>query len=366
MNPRLRPWLTRPGLWLVTVPWLALTLLHYVTPAGHPAGHEHAAHLGHAMPPATGWGGIPLHLFHDVYRRLYYWPILAAALLFGTRTALITAALVSVSYLPHVLHRWDELPTQRFDALFEIALYFLTGALVGRLAEAGRRQQAQLLRADQLRAVGELAAGMAHEVRNPLASITGAAERLKRDTIPPAERLELLEIVAKESSRLDGVLNAFLAYARPAPLARAPGDLNAVLRELTLLVDPTAKRRGIRLVLRPDAGLPAVTMDAARITQAVLNLVLNAVQAAPDGSEVEIASRLAGGRVEVRVSDRGAGVAPHIAAAPFTPFATTKPGGTGLGLPTARQIVEAHGGTIVLRAADGAGTQAVIVLPTGD
>ncbi len=363
MNPRLRPWLARPGIWLVTVPWLTLTLLHYVTPAGHGPEHDHAMHAGHLMPPATGWGGIPLHLFHDVYRRLYYWPILAAALLFGTRTALITALLVSVSYLPHVFHRWEELPTQRFDALFEIALYFLTGALVGRLAESGRRQQEALLRADQLRAVGELAAGMAHEVRNPLASITGAAERLKRDALPAPERTELLNIVGREAARLDGVLNDFLAYARPAPLVRAPADVNAVLRELTALVAPTARRRAITLALRPDDGLPPVVMDPARIKQAALNLLLNAIQAAPDGSEVTLASRRAGGRVEIRVTDRGPGVAPEAAAALFTPFATTKPGGTGLGLPMARRIAEAHGGTVTLRPAAGGGTDAVLALP---
>lgn len=361
MNARLRPWLTRPGLGMITVPWLVLTVLHYATPAGH--GPEHA---GHVMPVATGWGGIPLHLFHDIYRRLYYWPILAAALLFGTRTALITALLVAVSYLPHVLHRWDALPTQRFDALFEIALYFLTGALVGRLAESRKRQQEALLRADQLRAVGELAAGMAHEVRNPLASITGAAERLKRDDLAPAERSELLDIVAKESSRLDGVLNDFLGYARPGPLVRAPGDLNEVLRDTAALVAPTARRRAITLAVRPDPALPPVAMDAARIKQAVLNLLLNAVQAAPDGTEVLLESRRDGTRAEVRLTDRGPGLPAGGADAAFTPFVTTKAGGTGLGLPVARQIVEAHGGSVRLVAAAGGGTAAVLVLPAED
>lgn len=360
MKPALRPWLTRPGVWMVTLPWLALTFLHYVTPAGHGPDSPHAGHAGHV---ALGWGGIPLHLFHDLYRRLYYWPILAAALLFGTRIALVTALLVSVSYLPHVLHRWEELPTQRFDALFEIALYFLTGALVGRLAESGKRQREALVRADQLRAVGELAAGMAHEVRNPLASITGAAERLKRDSIDAAERTELLDIVGKEAARLDGVLNDFLAYARPGPLLRAPGDLNALLRETATLVAPTARRRGITLIARPDPALPPVTMDPARIKQAVLNLLLNAVQAAPDGTEVVIESARDGARVCVRITDRGPGLAPEAAATLFTPFATTKAGGTGLGLPVARQILEAHGGTVALHPAGGGGTVAVAALP---
>jgi two-component system sensor histidine kinase HydH len=354
VTPRaLRPWLTPPGLWLVTAPCAALLLLHYLTPAD-----PHAHH-------AAGGPPVPLHLFHDLYRRLSYLPIVTAALLMGARGGLGTAAAVSLAYLPHVWYRWDELPTQRWDAIFEIVLYHAMGGLVGALAEALRRQRDALQQADRLRGAGELAAAMAHEVRNPLASISGAAERLRRGDLPDAERAELLDIVRREADRLEGVVREFLAYARPAPLTRVPTDPLALVRETATLVAATARRRGIDVVVAPEGdGAPAlVAMDPARVKQALLNLLLNAVQASPDGSPVTVAVRSGPGGIEFRVTDRGAGVPPAAAARLFEPFVTTKPGGTGLGLPVARQIAEAHGGRLSLEPAEGGGTTARLALP---
>ncbi len=359
MGGLVRGWLRPPGRWLIVAPWLAITALHYVTPAGH------GAHMGHAMPGMdhAPEAGIPWPVFHDLYRRLYYLPILAAALLSGLRGGLLAATAVSLAYLPHVVHRWAELPTQRQDALFEIVLYFGSGALLGSLAESIRRQREALLHADQLRGAGEMAAGMAHEVRNPLAGITGAAMRLKRDGLPDPERQELLDIIGREGARLEGLLREFLAYARPAPLTRMPADLNAVVGETIALVTSTAARRGVTVAPTLAPGLALTAMDPARVKQALLNLLLNAVQASPDGGAVEVMTRSAGRTVEAVIRDRGSGLAPGGAADPFQPFTTTKPGGTGLGLPIARQIVEAHGGGVTLTAAPGGGTLAVVRLP---
>jgi len=350
MQERLRPWLAPPGLWFITMPWVALTLLHYLTPAHHITGSgEH----------------LDLHLFHDIYRRLYYFPILSAALMFGLRGGLLAAAVVSVAYLPHVIHRWSEIPTQNFDALFEIVLYHGAGALIGSLATTLRRQRETLLRTDQLRGAGELAAGMAHEVRNPLASIKGAAERLHRGTLADGERDELLRILEVESTRLDGVVRVFLLYTRPAPLVQTKADLNAVVNETAALVGPTAQRRGVRIDLKLDPALVSQRMDPAKIKQALLNLLLNAVQASPDGATVTVTTRLAGRRAEVLVQDHGPGLPEEVRRSLFTPFTTTKEGGTGLGLPIARQILEAHGGGITLNGAPEGGTLARVYLPAG-
>jgi signal transduction histidine kinase len=304
-----------------------------------------------------------MHLYHDLYRRLYYLPIVAAALLWGGRGGLAAAAAVSLLYLPHVIQRWAELPTQRYDALFEIALYHVTGYFTGVVAATMRRQREALHRADQLRGAGELAAGMAHEVRNPLAGMTAAAERLRRPDLPPAEREALLRIIEKEGGRLDGVVRDFLAYARPSPLVQAPSDLNEIARETLALVASTAERRSVSLTTELATALPRATLDPAKIKRAALNLVLNAVQAAPAGSAVTITTRAADGTIELLVLDRGPGLPPEARATLFTPFHTTREGGTGLWLPVAKQIIEAHGGSLRLEDAPGGGTLAVAELP---
>lgn len=349
MPDRLRPWLTPPGFWLITLPWATLTLLHYLTPPHLMASGEH----------------VNLHLLHDIYRRLYYFPILSAAMMFGVRGGLLAAAGVSIAYLPHIIHRWSQIPTQNFDALFEIVLYHGAGALIGSLSATLRKQRETLQRTDQLRGAGELAAGMAHEVRNPLASIKGAAERLRRGTPAETERVELLRILEVESVRLDGVVRDFLSYARPAPLVQTEADLNAVVSETAGLVGPTAQKRNVRIELHLDPELVPQHMDPAKIKQALLNLLLNAVQASPDGAPVTITTRRAGRQTEVLVRDLGAGLPEEVQKALFTPFATTKEGGTGLGLPIARQILEAHGGEITLNGVSEGGTLARIVLPAG-
>lgn len=355
MAALLRGWLKPPARWLVVLPWALITCLHYATPAGHAMAGDHA------MPG----GMFPWHVLHDLYRRLYYFPILSAAMLSGLEGGLLAAAAVSLAYLPHVAHRWADLPTQRLDALFEIVLYFGSGALLGSLSTALRRQREALLHADQLRGAGELAAGMAHEVRNPLAGIAGAAERLKRGDLPAAERAELLAIIGSEGQRLEGIVREFLAYARPAPLARSVADLNGVVRETVALAASTAARRGIRLAEALDPALPPAAMDPARIKQALLNLLLNAIQASPDGAAIDVTTRAAGRMVEAAIRDRGAGLDAAAAEAMFAPFATTKAGGTGLGLPLARRIMEAHGGGVTLAPAAGGGMVATLRLPAG-
>jgi len=359
MRAALPAWLRPPGLWLVTVPVTTLTLLHYLTPSMHGAGGVHVMPDGSVMPDA----GPSMHLYHDLYRRLYYFPILAAALLWGGGGGLAAAAVVSVVYLPHVILRWGELPTQRYDALFEIVLYHVTGYFTGAVAATVRRQREALHRADQLRGAGELAAGMAHEVRNPLAGMTAAAERLRRPDLPAAEREELLRIIEREGGRLDGVVRDFLAYARPAPLVQTPSDLNTIVRETVSLVGSTADRLTVSLHADLADHLPAATLDPARIKQAILNLILNALQASPPGSAVTVITRVDAGFLELSIRDHGPGLTPEARATLFTPFQTTKDGGTGLGLPVAKQILEAHGGTIRLSSAPGGGTAAVARLP---
>jgi len=340
MKGKLRPWLASPRLWLVTIPLTAITLLHYLTPASH-----------------------TFHMVHGILRRLYYVPILSAALLSGFRGGIVTALIVSILYLPHVVYRWQEIPSQTWEALFEIVLYNALGGLIGWLAESVRSQREALVRSDQLKGLGQMAAGMAHEVRNPLASISASAARLRKGGLADGVRNELLGIVEKESTRLDSVVRDFLGYARPARLVITSCDMNTVVAETVALATHTASERSIMVLLEADASAGPVAGDPSRLKQALLNLMLNAVQAAPGGSEVIVKTLRSRKEITVIVRDSGAGIDPEIRGRLFEPFATTKPDGLGLGLSIARQIVEAHGGKLALEDAPGGGTVARVTLP---
>ncbi len=234
-----------------------------------------------------------------------------------------------------------------------------------------RSLQRQLRQHERLSALGNLAAGLAHEIRNPLSSIRGYAtyltERLKDDPLGHATGRILIE----ETERLDRVLTDLLSLARPRDLAPAPADLAAVIDRVVTVAAPDAAEKGLRLTASLPEGGAQACVDADRLMQAVLNLVINAIQATPAGGEVEAALERdeAGGEGapgwRIRVRDTGSGMSAATAAQIFTPYFTTRANGTGLGLAIARQVVEQHGGAISASTLPGRGTTMTIRLPAG-
>lgn len=236
-----------------------------------------------------------------------------------------------------------------------------------------RSLQRRLRQHERLSALGNLAAGLAHEIRNPLSSIRGYAtyltERLRGDPLGHATGQMLIE----ETERLNRVLSDLLSLARPRDLARAPVSLGAVLSRVVAVAAPDAAAKGVHLRLSlPEGGEDVAEVDADRLMQAVLNLVINAIQATDAGGEVEVALARRHRpedapdcrRIDVR--DTGCGMSAATAAQIFTPYFSTKADGTGLGLSIARQIVEQHGGEISAASLPGRGTTMTILLPDGD
>ncbi len=221
-----------------------------------------------------------------------------------------------------------------------------------------------------------LAAGLAHEIRNPLAGLQGSAELLAREAEGPAREYAL--VIAREARRVDGLVRELLDLARPATLQLAPLDLHVVLGDVLVLARGIPGADGVRLVERYDPSLPPVHGDAEKLKQVLLNLVRNAMDAVagrPGGTitfETAAAGlrvRDAGGRsrplARVSVQDNGPGIPEAMERRLFTPFATSKPHGTGLGLAICRRIIEAHGGRIDVRNRPGGGAEATVYLPLG-
>jgi len=225
------------------------------------------------------------------------------------------------------------------------------------------RLQVELRRSERLAALGKLLAGVAHEVRNPLAGIRSTVQLWQRGIGPDAESHG--DLLA-EVDRLDGIVGRLLQFSRADAQDLAPGDLNAVLAESARLARAAAEPQGVRVVLELAPALPPVAMAAPALVQVFRNLTTNALHAMPEGGVLRLASRLDPSRrsVEASVADTGSGLDRETLAHLFEPFFTTKAGGTGLGLAIAREIALAHRGD--LRAGnrtDGTGAVFTLILP---
>jgi PAS domain S-box-containing protein len=250
------------------------------------------------------------------------------------------------------------------------ALRSAQGEAIGLIAAcedvtAIRDLEARMRQADRLATLGRMAANIAHEIRNPLASLTGAIEVLVGGDRPPQTRERLIAIVLKESARLNDIIKSFLEYARPAPLAPVRVDVAECLDEVLLLIEHRVPP-GTLKVVREFSGPLVVQIDPQQFRQAFWNLCLNAVQAMPDGGELRVCASRADRALEVRVTDTGHGIPPEDLPQVFEPFFSTKEGGTGLGLALAHRVVQDHGGHIEVRSAPGSGTTVRIILPVRD
>jgi two-component system sensor histidine kinase HydH len=304
----------------------------------------------------------------------------------GVIVSITSTALFS----PHLFMHWHD-PFLDVYNYIEIFLYLLIGGVTGVLSQMERNQRTrheealkrldeshtklkeqtdvlfqteeQLRRADRLSALGELSAGMAHEIRNPLGSIKGAVEILKDDYSPDEAKYEFIQILLKETDRLNQIVQEFLGFARPKQPEFQHTDLNEAIESVITLTAQEAKKSGIRTVKQLDAAIGKRSFDAGLLKQALLNLVLNAIQAMPDGGVLTVASELRSNIVEVKIGDTGSGISEENRKKLFSPFFTTKKNGTGLGLAITYRIIENHRGKIDIKSEPGKGTTFTVKIP---
>jgi two-component system sensor histidine kinase HydH len=322
--------------------------------------------------------------WHNALQHLYYLPIVFAGLSFGWLGGLSAALLVALSNAPHNWSTWTTSPNYAIDQLWEIPLFCAAGVLTGVLAERGRRQRAELerttsrltevykklqdnfdnmKRAERLFAMGQLSAGLAHEVRSPLASIAGAAGILQRNLRLEKREGECLDIIAKECRRLNNLLTHFLDFARPRAPKYQAMDATCLFESVIELAAHVVGRQAITLRKEVDAALKPFECDPELLTQVLLNLLINAIQAMPEGGTVLLSGRPRNGRILIQVKDEGCGIGAADRDRIFDPFFTTKQTGTGLGLSVAHQIVEQHGGILSAEPNLDKGTTFSVVLP---
>ncbi len=323
---------------------------------------------------------------HPLLQRAYYIPLLLMALWFGWRGGLLGSLVAAILYIPHIKMAWGMNPEYSAAQQIEIVMFFILTALIGiladherehrrkaeetvdALAEANARLQSsfeQLRRADRLAAMGELSAGLAHEIRNPLGSLEGAMQIIQRPNVPDETKAEFGEMAQRELDRLKKIVNQFLDFARPPDPRPLATDPNMLLESVAKLVAETAKMKGVQIRFAGAADMPEIMVDAEQIRQVLLNLVLNAIQAMPDGGDIVLRVVRDRDSVSLDVVDQGSGISQEQVERIFDPFFTTRQEGTGLGLSIAARIISQHGGQIEPRHNPDRGMTFSVILPAG-
>jgi signal transduction histidine kinase len=221
---------------------------------------------------------------------------------------------------------------------------------------------------DQYTEIARLAGGLAHEIKNPLSTIRLNMELLAEDFADlenPRDRraLNKIHVMQRECQRLQDLLDDFLNFAKVRRLDLEPTDLNEFVRQVLDFFKPKALEAKIEVIYYLDGGLPIVMLDRKAFYSAILNLVLNAEQAMRDGGQLVARTYVVANGVALDLIDTGCGIDERTLPKVFEAFFSTRPGGTGLGLPTTRKIIEAHGGQIRVQSEPGRGTQFTIKLP---
>lgn len=312
-------------------------------------------------------------IWQSILSCLYYLPVTVAALYDGWRGGLLLAILSAAALWQVPVIRYPEMASMVGIALL-IGLYTdrerrqkskyqeLAGELSG-IYEKLQTNFEGMKRAERLSAIGQLSAGLAHEIRNPLASIAGAASILRRNQQLDAKASKCVDIIDSECKRLNGLLTTFLNFARPRPPRLQTVHLDSILDSVITLAQHAIGRKRIdfRRSIAPD--LPPIECDPEQMTQVLLNLVINSTEASGEGSVVILAAEQADDATNIRVIDEGSGVATEDVDKLFDPFFTTKETGTGLGLPVAHQIVGQMGGLLTAHRNPGRGMTFSISFP---
>ena len=321
-------------------------------------------------------------LFHDTYRRLSYFPIAIGAILYGLPGGLFIAVLSCLSFVPHLFMFWFQGPEAYYSELSEILFYLAAGLVIGLISSRENRlrekyqqlsekltisykrlhdQAARLLKAEKqlgqskkLSMLGHVSASLAHEIKNPLASIKGATEILAEEVPPSHPKHEFIEIMRSEVSRLNNSVNEVLAYCRGQQTINKDRlePLAEILDKVILLLASRISKKSIDLTCEKTGSDTLVRVEEAAMIQVLMNIILNAVDAVPKKGKIRIChyQELKGYRIDV--ADNGPGLSPEKFEKVFESFVTFKEGGTGLGLSITRKIVERLGGTIEVTQSD--------------
>jgi len=315
-----------------------------------------------------------LHFMHGIYRRMYYIPIIISALQFGIYETLGVTTIITIFYIPHAFFSFPYPdPSRTEEKILEIALYFLVAYITGMMQNRvqkefeNRKKTESLLRfKDRITSMGELSAGFAHEIRNPLASIKGAAELLQEYFHFDEERKKLLNLIVKESNRLEKIVEKFLNFANPQITLITNIDIPTLIQETVELLKNHPSAKGKNIFIKPFPSDKKDFMakgDFALLKQVFFNIGLNALQSMKEDGLLTIEFEFRNEQCAVIFKDNGEGMDADEIERCFDPFWTKKKNGTGLGLSISYRIVQELNGDIIVESIKGKGSTFTVLLP---
>lgn len=300
----------------------------------------------------------------EILHRLYYLPIVLSGLLFGFKGGILSAVVVTILFIPHWIE-WFPNPAPNGAYLDEVILFYAFGILIGLLVDRERLEAQQRQDQEHLAVLGEAAATVAHELKNPVITIGAYVQKLLQKTNPEDPNQERLAIIHRECQRIEVMLQDMIHFSRPINPEFSLVDLNQLTQEALKIIHPRAEQNQILLSANLAGDLPTIQADQIRLTQVLHNLILNAIQASGPEQPVLVRTRRQRGQVIIEVTDLGCGIATDHQEKVFAPFFSTKKEGSGLGLAVSKRIIELHQGRLFFRNNQPQGSIFTISLPLG-
>ena len=283
---------------------------------------------------------------HMFYEGLFFLPITLAGFWFGLRSSLTTSLGITLLLLPFTILYWKGFSVYDLNNVMELVLYNGVAVVLGIIKDRERKEQKQRQEAERLATMGQSVSGLAHDMKTGLVAIGGFSRLLRKRPSCAKDCGEELDMIIDEAQRLEAMTENMLDFARPLGLHRFKGDVNQIVNQSLALLSERAQMKKVEIKSIIALNPPHVFLDHSRLKQALLNLLLNAIEASPEGETVELHIYQKRKDLVIDVRDNGCGLPSGKKERIFSPFFTTKSKGTGLGLAIAKKIIEAHRGIL--------------------
>jgi signal transduction histidine kinase len=301
-----------------------------------------------------------IYSFHNIYKEFYYIPIFLGALAFGLRGTLLIYLCVFVFELPFVIEGWTGAFVSEMSRLFHLGLQGLFAVFAGYLVDRERKAREQSEREKDLARIGQVATAIVHDLKNPIITILGFSRRIKDRK---GNTDEALDIVRDSALTMQKIVQGVLDFSKPLRLSLEREDIREVIAKVCQFCAAKAKAGGVSLIAETPNQPIYAEIDGVNIERALINLVSNAIEASSTGQNVKVGTVPGKDTLVITIVDQGPGMDRETIENIFTPFYTKKKEGTGLGMPIAKKVVEAHKGEIHVESKPGEGTEVRIELP---